>query len=127
MKDRIKIVRKKAGLKQAQFAKILGVKTNTITSYETGVRTPSDAIILSICRAFHVNETWLRTGEGEMLASMSREQEVEGFLDELFSSNDSMKMAIVQALARIPESGWDMIIDFVFNVAEAVKRKEGSK
>ena len=65
MKDRIKAIRKEVGLTQTDFGKRIGVKGNTITGYETGLRNPSDAILNSICREFNVNEVWLRTGEGE--------------------------------------------------------------
>ena len=35
-----------------------------MAGYESGVRTPLDAVITSICREFDVNEEWLRTGAG---------------------------------------------------------------
>lgn len=69
MKDRIKLIRQNAGLTQQQFAKQIGVSRNTIATYETSVRTPIDAIVLSICREFNVNENWLRTGEGTIAVS----------------------------------------------------------
>lgn len=65
MKDRIKQIRKNLGMTQAQFGERIGVKGNTITNYEIGNRIPSNAIISSICREFHINEEWLRTGIGE--------------------------------------------------------------
>lgn len=66
LKDRIKLIRKGNNLTQVDFGKKIGVKGNTITGYETGLRTPSDAVIFSICREFNINEEWLRTGAGEM-------------------------------------------------------------
>lgn len=51
---------------QTEFGAKIGVKGNTITNYESGMRTPSDAVIVSICREFDINENWLRTGEGPM-------------------------------------------------------------
>lgn len=69
MKERIKAVRKYLKLTQAEFGARIKVKGNTVTGYETGIRSPSDAVINSICREFGVNEQWLRTGEGEMLVS----------------------------------------------------------
>lgn len=69
MKDRIKLIRQNARLTQQQFAKQIGVSRNTIATYETSVRTPIDAIVLSICREFNVNENWLRTGEGTIAVS----------------------------------------------------------
>lgn len=64
MKDRIKKIRKSVGLTQKEFAEKLGLKQNTIATYEMGRIGISDTVILSICREFGVNEVWLRTGEG---------------------------------------------------------------
>lgn len=76
MQERIKEVRKSNGLTQTEFGEKIGVKGNTVTGYETGIRSPSDAIIVSICREFGVNEEWLRTGKGEMFLPKSRGQEI---------------------------------------------------
>lgn len=73
MKDRIKAIRKYKNMKQAEFAQVLGIKPNTVTSYETGLRVPSDAVITSICREFNVSEHWLRTGEGDMFIQLSED------------------------------------------------------
>lgn len=64
MKDRIRMIRKKLGLNQTDFGARIGVKQTSVAGYETGVRTPLDAVITSICREFDVNEEWLRTGAG---------------------------------------------------------------
>lgn len=69
MKDRIKKLRKLLKLTQTEFGQKIGVKGNTITNYETGLRTPSDAVLLSICREFRVNYFWLTEGKGEMFTS----------------------------------------------------------
>lgn len=66
MNDRIKKLRKALDLTQQEFAYRIGSVQNTITGYETGRRAPSKQIITLICQTFNVNETWLRTGEGEM-------------------------------------------------------------
>lgn len=66
MNERIKKLRMSLGLTQAEFAKRIGVKRNTVATYELGRHTPIDAIATLICREFQVNEEWLRTGEGEM-------------------------------------------------------------
>lgn len=76
LQNRIKEVRRANGLTQTEFGERIGVKGNTVTGYETGIRSPSDAIIVSICREFGVNETWLRTGEGAMYPPKTRWQEI---------------------------------------------------
>lgn len=76
MKDRIKKIRKHLKLTQEEFGKRIGLARNSIASYETGRREPTNSIIVSICREFGVNEVWLRTGEGgdeNMLTKISRE------------------------------------------------------
>ncbi len=66
MKERIRIIRKELGLTQEEFAKRIGLARNSVASYEIGRREPTNAIIVSICKEFHINEEWLRTGNGEM-------------------------------------------------------------
>lgn len=76
LQDRIKEIRKANGMTQTEFGEKIGIKGNTVTGYETGIRSPSDAVIVSICREFGVNEAWLRTGDGEMFPPKSRGQEI---------------------------------------------------
>lgn len=76
MQNRIKEVRKHYKLTQTEFGERIGVKGNTVTGYETGIRSPSDSIIVSICREFNVDETWLRTGEGSMFVPKTLYQEM---------------------------------------------------
>lgn len=64
MKDRIRLLRNKLGLNQTDFGKRIGIKQGSVAGYESGARTPLDAVITSICREFDVNEEWLRTGAG---------------------------------------------------------------
>lgn len=62
MKDRIKEIRKDNKMTQVEFGEKIGVKGNTITNYESGLRNPTDAVIKSICREFGINEEWIRNG-----------------------------------------------------------------
>ncbi len=66
MQFRIKELRTSLGLTQQRFADRLGLKRQTIASYEIGNITPSDSTILLICKEFNISEEWLRTGTGEM-------------------------------------------------------------
>ena len=75
IKDRIKKIRKEKKMTQEDFSKKLGLARNSIANYEIGRREPTNAIIVSICREFDVNEEWLRTGEGEMFIQIPEEDE----------------------------------------------------
>ena len=67
--ERIKKVRKALDLTQEEFGKRIGIKSNSISLIESGNRNASEQVVLSICREFDVNETWLRTSEGEMFTN----------------------------------------------------------
>jgi HTH-type transcriptional regulator / antitoxin PezA len=64
--QRIKILRKSLNLTQKDFAKKISISTSFQTHIELGQKKVLDRHIMLIVSAFGVNETWLRTGEGEM-------------------------------------------------------------
>lgn len=116
MKDRIKLIRKNAGRTQTQFGEKIGVKGNTVTNYESGLRTPTDAVIRSICREFDVNESWLRTGAGEMFVKKTRDEEMAECLGQLLSGEDeSFRKRLIASLIKIPEDDpfWATLQDLV--------------
>ena len=113
MKDRIKELRKSLGLTQQEFGDRLGVKRNTIASYETGVNTPIDSIFISICREFSVNETWLRTGEGEMFSS-SLYDELDKVVEK-YHLNDKASEMLRKFVELSPEE-----MEIIYNYMEKV-------
>ena len=92
MNERIRLLRKELGLNQSDFGNKIGVKQGTVAGYESGARTPLDAVVSSICREFDVNEEWLRTGEGEQ---MTEQQKLLKYTGMLLKDKDS---AIVNAI-----------------------------
>lgn len=108
--DRIKKVRQANNLTQQNFADRIGSKRNTVATYEMGRTEPSAAIISLICREFHINESWLRTGEGDMFAETSREDEITALVNQLMSGeNAEFKRRFVRALASLTEKQWGFI------------------
>ena len=106
MQNRIKELRKSLGLNQTEFGNRIGVGQTTIAGYEIGSRVPSDAIIKSICREFAVNETWLRTGAGDMYRTVSREQALgEGIRKILVDRPDSFQAALISTLLKFDPDG----------------------
>lgn len=103
MNERIRSVRKNAGLKQAEFADRLGIKASTVTSYETGLRVPSDAIITSICREFRVSEAWLRDGIEPMYVAMDDSDELNRIFEEIGASDDELIKAAIRVYWRLDE------------------------
>lgn len=56
MGERIKKLRKELGLTQKEFGERIGIKANTVATYEIGRNNPIDAVISLICREFNVSE-----------------------------------------------------------------------
>lgn len=116
MKDRIRKVRKSLDLTQRGFAERIGMKSNTIATYEMGRAVPSDAAINNICKEFDVNETWLRTGEGEMFIPAPTTE-----LDALASRYPNMThetYVLVEKLVNLPKASQDIITGFMREVVE---------
>ena len=109
MKERIKMLRKALDLTQQEFADRIGIKRNSYANYETGRNTPIDAIIVSICREFNVNEEWLRNGTGEMFKS-DRDTAIVR-LENLLASepDDSFKHHLINKLADLSPSEWNSL------------------
>ena len=127
MLNRIKELRKQLGLTQTEFGTRLGVKGNTVTGYETGIRTPSDAVITSICREFNVNELWLRQGVGEMFQTKTREAEMDELISRLLRddpNSDSFKSRFIAAALRAGPDAWDAWEKFFNDLAGETKKEE---
>ena len=102
MKDRIKKIRKDKKLTQVEFGERIGVKGNTITNYENGLRNPTDAIILSICREFSVNENWLRTGTGDPY--LQPDDKLSSYLADIITGDDYFIKDLISAYMELIQS-----------------------
>lgn len=117
MKDRIKQIRKARDLTQQKLADRLGIQRNTIAMYEMGKTTPSEAIILSICRELNVSEPWLRYGIGEMFVEQTRDEQIEEFIGKLLQNeDDSFKRRLVSGLAALDDTGWNVLESFLDSI-----------
>ena len=122
MNDRIKEVRKMLGLTQQKFADSIGVKQNTVAQYEMGRNIPMDSVVNLICAKFNINETWLRTGEGEMKREMSRNEEIAEYLGALFSGKHSdFERKFISAVSQLSPEQWALMEDFVKKLAAEEK------
>ncbi len=119
MEGRIKQIRKRNGLTQVEFGERLGLKGNTITTYETGLREPSESVIMAICREFGVNRSWLESGQGEMLAQTDEEQ-----LDRIAQqySTDPTFRAILSVYMQMSDQAREMFVDYVHQLSDALRQ-----
>lgn len=121
--ERVKELRKQINLTQQAFADRLNLKRNTVGSYEVNVVAPSDRTISDICREFNVNETWLRTGEGEMFNQITQSEKLAAFLADITADEgDDFKRRFVEMLAELEPEDWKLLE----RMAEKLQKKEGN-
>lgn len=129
MKDRLKQLRKELRLTQQEFSDRIGIKRNTFSQYENGRNEPIDAVVKLICGKFNVNETWLRTGEGDMFVEVSRDDELQRLIDA--SLNDEageIKRRIAAAVMRLSPEQLRICTDWIkdtFNLVDAAAAGSG--
>ena len=114
--ERIKKVRKALDLTQQEFCDRIGLKRNSISLVESDKRNPSKQLFLAICREFNVNETWLRTGEGEMMKS-SPANALERLAQE-YHLSDSTRIMVEKFINLRPDIQKG-IFNFICEIAEA--------
>lgn len=126
MKDRIKKLRREMDLTQQEFAEKLGIKRNTIATYESGRNEPIDAVISLICTKFNVNENWLRHGNGEMFAELDMEDQLMAWAGKVLGGQDSkFKKRFVTMLMGLSDSEWEFLEKKAKELAADDTEKEG--
>lgn len=122
MNERLKKLRKELDMTQQEFAEGIGIKRNTMATYESGRNEPIDAVISLICTKYNVNENWLRTGEGEMFIKMSYNDEIAQFVGQVMGEeDDSFKKRLISGLAALDDNGWKVLENFL----DSIQKKEG--
>lgn len=123
MNKRIAQIRKESALSQQAFADRIGITKNFVSLLETGNRVPSDRTISDICREFSINESWLRTGEGEMMRPVSRDEEISSFMgDVMRGESDDFRRRLVAVLAKLDASEWELLENMALKLADECKK-----
>ena len=128
MKDRIKELRKNKKLTQAEFGERIGVKGNTITTYENGSRVPSEAVIKSICRVFNVNEEWLRTGQGDPYIQLSRDEALAEFFGDVMKGEDpDFRRRLLSVMSRLTTDEWALLEQMAWKLVDELRQDSGQE
>lgn len=107
--DRIKAVRISTGLSQEKFGAKVKISGASVSLLESGRNNASEQTRSLICKEFGVNETWLRTGDGDMLVPIDQEEEILGFVKDLLADEPDFRRALVRVLARMTTDEWAML------------------
>ena len=119
MNERIRLLRKHLGLTADAFGEAIGIVRSAVSNIESGRRQPTNQLITSICREFNVNETWLRTGEGEMFNALSRDEQIAYRLGAMLAGQgDTIQKRLIAALSDLDESEWAAVEAFAWKLVK---------
>lgn len=104
---RIKRIRQKYDLTQAEFAKRLAISQNAIAYLEAGKRNPGEQTKSLICKEFLVNQEWLETGKGEML--VNKGTRTQALIARMLDDENSAAARLFEAFASLSEEQWDLL------------------
>ncbi len=126
MNERFKELRKALNMSGEAFGQVIGVGRATVSQIESGKITLTDRNINVICEKFHVNEEWLRTGEGDMFIRLSRDEEIAAFVGSVqFEADDSFKKRFIAMLSALDTEDWKVLEKMAMKIYEERKEKDG--
>lgn len=118
--ERIRKIRKMLKMTMEQFGEKIGVTKSTISNIENGNRNATEHMLLSICRAYDVNENWLRTGEGSVFVELPPEDEYIKAATQL--SNDPDVRSVLIAYWKQDEAGKAAIKNFLLDIFSELQK-----
>ena len=126
--DRIKELRKdRLGLTLDKFGEKIGLKKSALSLIENGRSGATDQTVLAICREFGVNETWLRTGEGEPFKPVPLNEEIRQYFAPLDNLSEEFKTAFADALAELQPEDWEKILDIVKDMKRKADERRAAR
>ena len=126
--QRVRELRKALNLTLEKFCEPLGVGKTAISNIENGNRNLTNQMIISICREYSVNETWLRTGDGEMLRQPS--DEVGYYVEDLLEYDGNgnafydMIIEMMKTYHGLDEKSKEVVRNFFRSTLDQAKDKE---
>lgn len=123
MNERIKQIRKGAGLTLEKFGKQIGITAASCSNIESGKTNPSNQTILAICKEFNCNEIWLRTGDGDPFQEETRQEQIMRFAAQTVNGSDEFKKAFVSMLAKMDADDWDNLAKLFRKLSGEIKKE----
>ena len=109
---RFKELRIATGNNQESFGKCIGISKSGVSDIESGRRnvTEQHIIMLINCTDLHVNERWLRTGEGEKFIQLDKELELMEWAGRfLADESDTFRKRFIRMMMSLDESQWEFL------------------
>lgn len=125
MADRIsKVIRDKEKTKTA-FSDRINVSQAFVSQMCSGLKVPSDRTIADICREFHVNENWLRTGRGDPYIQLSRDEELAQFFGDVMKGEDpDFRRRLLSVMSRLTTDEWALLEKMAWKLVDELQQEQ---
>ena len=98
------------GMKKSEVARSIKVSPAFISQLCSGAALPSERTIVDIARVCGVNQTWLRSGEGEMFQAMTEDEELDAYLgDVMHDEPESFLRRLTMEMKNWTPEVWQML------------------
>lgn len=124
--ERIRDLRRDGlGLTLEEFGARVGVSRAAMSNIETGARSVTDQMFVSICREFNVRPEWLRDGSGEMFHAMTKDEQIAAFVARTLGDESAeFQRAFLSVLATFGPHEWDLLAQAAVQLAAAAPEEK---
>lgn len=118
IRDRILFLLEEKEITKTEFASKLNITQAYVSKITNKGAIPSDRLIEDICEKFGVNESWLRTGEGEMFSEVPAEDEYFKAVTQISKSNDKLAMQAIIEYWKLDDVSKETLKNYIYKIAE---------
>ena len=106
--NRVKAVRREAGLNQLDFSKRIGITRQYLSLIESGERSPSDLVKNAICREYNICREWLDDGIEPM--HPAKELNDIALIVKTMEGQSESKKELIRIIASMPDELLDQFL-----------------
>ena len=120
--DNIRALRELKNMSRREFGEALYVSQDVINNLERNRVAPTELMIKCICDTFHVNREWLETGEGEMFAQTTEQDETAKLIESI-SDSPAMR-SLLATWAQLSDENKAVFERFAADYVEDYNRRK---
>lgn len=124
MNKRLKELRIKLGMSQAELGEVIGISNFAISSIERGERNLTERNLSLICEKLKVNRDWLENGIGEMFTDNLPIDEFTALLADIDTNAKERTREFLELYWKLDEKSQKVIEDLTFSMYENFKEKK---
>lgn len=112
MNNRIKNVRKKLHLTQAEFGQKIGLTRDAVANIEGNRIEIKDIVIKSICREFKIDSDWLVNGTGgddREDIFKDDDSDAQAIVDSVMTGDNDFAKKVLVKFAKLSEEHWKQL------------------